>query len=49
MLLYGNLDHYRDLATADTDEQIRSGFVLPEDREALIDEIVGLAKERGLK
>lgn len=32
-----------------TDEQIRSGFVLPEDREMLIDEVVGLAKERGLE
>ncbi len=47
--LYGSLDHYRALVEIDTDEQIMKGFVLPEDKEALVDEIVGLAKERGLE
>lgn len=47
--LYGDLARYRELVAENTDEQIARGVVLREDREELIEEIVQMAKERGLK
>lgn len=47
--LYGTLDHYRDLITANTDMQVAKGFIIPEDAEKFIEQLVQTAAERGLK
>lgn len=48
-MLYGSLDHYRELVTRDTCEQVTKGFVVKEDAEDLIALAVRKAEERGLK
>jgi hypothetical protein len=47
--LYGSLENYRRLVTADTKEQIAKGFINPEDGEDLIRIAIDLAKKRGLR
>lgn len=47
--LYGSLEHYKDLVTRDTQEQISRGFVCREDGEELIRLAVSLAERRGLR
>lgn len=46
--LYGSLSHYRELVSAQADRIIAEGFLLPDDREAYIDEITDQAGRRGL-
>jgi hypothetical protein len=46
--LYAGMDNYRRLVTQKTDEMIALGFLLKEDRAAMIETTVGLAKKRGL-
>lgn len=47
--LYGTLDHYRELVVKSTDSAIAKGFILPQDRDYVIESTVGQAAERGLK
>ena len=47
--LYGTLEHYRKLVSGKADEMIALGFLLPEDREEMIELTVELAAKRGLK
>lgn len=47
--LYGTLEHYRELAKRNTEEQVARGFVCREDAEELVETAVELAKRRGLK
>lgn len=47
--MYGTLEHYRALAEKSTDNAIAKGFILPEDREYMIESVVAIAKERGLE
>ncbi|MBR2263406.1 MAG: hypothetical protein IJ917_03540 [Firmicutes bacterium] len=47
--LYGNLAHYKELAVASTDRAIAQGFILPEDREWMIDAATEIASSRGLE
>ena len=37
--IYGDIDNYRALVTKSTDDAISKGFILPEDRDELIDEL----------
>lgn len=46
--LYGTLDHYKELVTEDTKQQVVKGFVCKEDATDLIQKAVNLAKLRGL-
>lgn len=46
--MYGNLEHYKELVTEHTKEQISKGFIVKEDMEDLINFAVNLAKKRGL-
>ncbi len=46
--IYGDIDNYRRLVSKRTDEIIAEGFILAEDREECIEEVVKLAKMRGL-
>jgi len=47
--LYGNLEHYRELVTRDTCEQVTKGFIVKEDAEDLIEMAVNKARARGLE
>ena len=47
--LYGSLDHYRELVEKATARDVQKGFVLAEDAADLVDEVVAMAKARGLK
>ncbi|MCD8231154.1 MAG: hypothetical protein LUD14_04920 [Clostridiales bacterium] len=47
--LYGSLEHYRELVTQDTQEQVSRGFVCREDAQRLVEIAVALAKKRGLE
>lgn len=47
--MYGNLEHYRELVTDHTLEQISMGFIVKEDMDELVEMAVNLAKERGLE
>lgn len=47
--LYGSLAHYRELAAASADRAIAQGFILPEDREYMIETSVSIAARRGLQ
>lgn len=47
--LYGSLDHYRELVEKATARDVQKGFVLAEDAAGLVDEVVAMAKARGLK
>ena len=47
--MYGDLEHYRALAEKSTDHAIAKGFILPEDRAYMVESVVAIAKERGLK
>ncbi len=46
--MYGSLSAYRKLCEKSTDAAIAKGFILPEDREYMVDSCVRIAKERGL-
>ncbi|MCL2839391.1 MAG: alpha/beta hydrolase domain-containing protein [Defluviitaleaceae bacterium] len=46
--LYGNISHYRRLVTEGTDVTIAQGFILSEDRDSFIAQVVQTAAERGL-
>ena len=46
--LYQNLGNYRQLVEKKTDELIVLGFLLIEDRQAMIDKTVQLAEKAGL-
>jgi hypothetical protein len=46
--IYGDIDNYRALVTKSTDDAISKGFILPEDRDELIERVVATAVERGL-
>lgn len=46
--LYGNLANYRVLVEKSTDRAVAQGFVLPEDRDFMVEQVVAIAKERGL-
>ena len=47
--IYQNEENYRRLAAESTDAAIAKGFILPEDREYMIESCVRIAKERGLR
>lgn len=47
--LYGSLENYRKLAERSTDASIARGFILPEDREYMVNSVTAIAKERGLE
>lgn len=47
--LYGTLEHYEELVTRDTEEQVAKGFVCKEDKEIMIQIAMELAEKRGLK
>lgn len=47
--LYGSLEHYRELAAVSTDRAVAQGWILPEDRDAMIDAVTDIAAARGLK
>ena len=47
--MYGSLAHYRALAEQSTDRAVAKGFILPEDREYMIESVTAIAKERGLR
>lgn len=47
-VLYGNLEHYRELVTKNTFEQVSKGFLVREDAEDLIQLAVEKAIKRGL-
>ena len=46
--IYHDEEHYQELAAASTDAAIARGYILPEDREYMIESCVRIAKERGL-
>ena len=46
--MYGSLKHYEELAARSTDRAMAKGWILPEDRDAMIQSCVKIAKERGL-
>ncbi len=46
--LYGDSEHYRALVEKSADRAIAKGFVLPEDREYLVETVTEIAKARGL-
>ncbi len=46
--LYGSLEYYRTLVEKSARECVKQGFLLEEDREACVEEIVGKAAKRGL-
>ena len=47
--MYGSLAGYRAKAAASTDNAISHGWILPEDREFMIDSVCAIAKSRGLE
>lgn len=47
--IYGTLAHYKELVEQSTDSAIAKGFLLPEDRQEMIDFTVELAVKRGLR
>ena len=47
--LYGNLENYRVQAAISTDRAIACGWILPEDREFMIDAVAEIAQSRGLE
>lgn len=47
--LYGTLEHYRSLVARGAEQMQAKGFLLPEDKQELIDRIVDTARERGLE
>ena len=47
--MYGNLENYRKLAEQSTDKAVAKGFILPEDRDAMVDAVTRIAQERGLE
>ena len=47
--MYGTLEHYKELVTEHTKEQISKGFIVKEDLEELVNMAVNMAKERGLE
>ena len=47
--MYGNLENYRKLAEQSTDKAVAKGFILPEDRDAMVDAVTRIAEERGLE
>ena len=46
--LYGSLENYRALVAKSTALDVQKGFVLPEDEEDIVNEIVQMAEARGL-
>ena len=46
--LYGSLENYRALVAKSTALDVQKGFVLPEDEEDIVNEIVPMAEARGL-
>lgn len=48
-VLYGSLENYRHLVEQGAEQMQAKGFLLPEDKQELIDRIVATAKERGLE
>ena len=47
--MYGSLDNYRKLVAKSTDAAIAKGFILPQDRENMINQVCEIAKARGLR
>ncbi len=47
--LYGDLEGYRAKAAASTDKAVAKGFILPEDRDYMIEACTTIAASRGLK
>lgn len=47
--LYGSLAHYRKLVEQSTDRAIANGWILPEDREDMIEQVTEIARKRGLQ
>lgn len=47
--LYGDLDNYRRLCEASTDRAVAGGFILPEDRDDMVDAVCAIAAKRGLR
>lgn len=47
--LYGSLAQYRKLAAESTGRAVAAGYVLPEDRDSLIERVTATAKRRGLE
>ena len=47
-MLYGDLKNYRKLAEQSADRAVAGGFVLPEDRDWLVDRTCEIAAARGL-
>jgi hypothetical protein len=48
-VLYGTLENYRTLVARSTDNAISLGFILPDDRNELIERVVSMAVNRGLE
>ena len=48
-VLYGSLENYRRLVEQGAEQMQAKGFLLPEDKQELIDRIVATARERGLE
>ncbi len=48
-VMYRSLEHYRELVTEDTAEQVSKGFIVKEDAEDLIEFACDLAAKRGLQ
>ena len=48
-VLYGSLENYRHLVEQGAEQMQAKGFLLPEDKQELIERIVATAKERGLE
>ena len=47
--LYGDLDNYRRLCEESTDRAVAGGFILPEDRDDMVDAVCAIAAKRGLR
>lgn len=47
--IYGNLENYRRLVTESTNRAVAQGFVLPSERDGLIERVVETARRRGLR
>ncbi len=47
--LYGDLANYRKLVERSTDRAVVQGFVLPEDRDLMVEQVVAIARSRGLE
>lgn len=47
--LYGSLDNYRTLVEKGADETVAKGFLLPEDKDIMVDILVSQAANRGLE